>query len=80
MTTANNIVDLGQRRPKRFPDLELKRRALLGELVIATGAGDLSLDVLAGVLLSANETSCAENMETWRLRGELFFAYGQSGA
>jgi len=74
MTSADNVIDLRPRAPKRLSDLERKRRALLGELVAATGAGDLTLDVLAGVLLAAAETDCRERTDRWRRRGRAFFA------
>jgi hypothetical protein len=72
------------RKPKDF-DLELKAlderakqlrtRKLhqLGELVVATGADALPVDVLAGALLSAAETKEAPTREGWRARGAAFF-------
>lgn len=79
MATAN-VIEFGHRRPKRLSNLELKKRALLGELVMATGAGNLSLDALAGVLLLAAESDCIEKMSSWELRGAAFFAdEGQGG-
>lgn len=73
MATAN-VIEFGHRGPKRLSNLELKKRALLGELVIATGAGNLSLDALAGALLLAAESDCAEKMSAWEMRGAAFFA------
>lgn len=73
MATAN-VIEFGHRGPKRLSILELKKRALLGELVMATGAGHLSLEALAGVLLSATETDCSEKLGSWELRGAAFFA------
>ena len=78
MASADNVVELRPDAPKRLPDLERKKRALLGELVTATGAGDLPLDVLAGVLLAATETDCRERREGWKMRGRAFFAQGET--
>ena len=72
------------RKPRDF-DLEmkalneraklLKARKLhqLGELVIATGADVLAIDVLAGAMLAAVGTNDAAAMEGWRQRGVAFF-------
>lgn len=53
----------------------LKERKLhqLGELVIATGADVLPIDVLAGVLLTAIEAADHATVEGWRERGATFF-------
>jgi hypothetical protein len=53
----------------------LKERKVrkLGELIVATGADALPLDILAGVLLAAAETKDASLMEAWRTRGAAFF-------
>jgi len=53
----------------------LKERKLcqLGELVIATGADVLPIDVLAGAMLVAIGTNDAATMEGWRQRGAAFF-------
>jgi hypothetical protein len=78
----------GKDRPMRKPrdyDAELKaltdkarqlktrKQSQLGELVIATGADTLSIDLLAGVLLAAVETSDHAMKEVWRKRGAAFF-------
>ena len=72
------------RKPKDF-DSELKalderakqlrRRKLLqlGELIVATGADALQVDVLAGALASAAEAKDAATREGWRARGVAFF-------
>lgn len=72
------------RRPKDF-DSELKAlderakqlraRKLhqLGELVVATGADVLPIDILAGALLSSAGTKDASLREGWRARGAAFF-------
>ena len=53
----------------------LKERKLhqLGELIIATGADVLSVDVLAGALLVAADTKDSVTVEGWRKRGAAFF-------
>lgn len=72
------------RKPRDF-DLEmkalndraklLKERKLrqLGELVIATGADALPVDVLAGALLAAVDMKDTATREDWRKRGAAFF-------
>ena len=72
------------RKPRDF-DTELKAlgdkaRGLksrkvqqLGELVIATGAGALSADELAGALVALAETKEAGKREAWARRGAAFF-------
>ena len=54
---------------------QLKDRKVhqLGELVIATGADALPVEQLAGLLLSAVETTDATTREGWRRRGATFF-------
>ena len=49
----------------------------LGELVIATGADALDLDILTGALLSIVKTKDAKEREAWRVSGAAFFR-GQS--
>ena len=53
----------------------LKERKLcqLGELVIATGADVLAIDVLAGAMLVAAGTNDTAVVEGWRQRGAAFF-------
>jgi len=53
----------------------LKERKLhqLGELVIATGADVVPIDVLAGAMLSAVDATDAATVEGWRRRGATFF-------
>lgn len=53
--------------------LKARKQSQLGELVIATGAGDLTLEELAGALLVAAGTSDAARREAWRKRGAAFF-------
>jgi len=54
---------------------ELKTRKVqqLGELVIATGADQLSTDELAGALVAITETKDAAKREAWAKRGVMFF-------
>ena len=54
---------------------ELKTRKVqqLGELVIATGADQLSTDELAGALVAIAETKEASKREAWAKRGVIFF-------
>ncbi|TPJ38585.1 conjugal transfer protein TraD [Mesorhizobium sp. B2-7-1] len=54
---------------------ELKARKVqqLGDLVIATGADQLSTDELAGALVAIAETKDAAKREAWVKRGVMFF-------
>ncbi|WHO37627.1 conjugal transfer protein TraD [Sphingobium sp. AP49] len=72
------------RKPRDF-DSELKALAdkarqlrerrvrQLGELVTATGADALDVDVLAGALLHATTVKDAATKEGWRKTGSVFF-------
>ncbi|MHA6770289.1 conjugal transfer protein TraD [Sphingobium ummariense] len=53
--------------------LKAKKVQQLGELVTSTGADALDLDVLAGVLLAAVESTSADEKEAWRAEGSAFF-------
>ncbi|CDX55600.1 Conjugal transfer TraD family protein [Mesorhizobium plurifarium] len=57
---------------------ELKTRKVqqLGELVIATGADQLSTDELAGALVAIAETKDTARREAWGKRGVTFFESG----
>ncbi|MER9300467.1 conjugal transfer protein TraD [Mesorhizobium sp. M0621] len=57
---------------------ELKTRKVqqLGELVIATGADQLSTDELAGALVAITETKDTSKREAWAKRGVMFFESG----
>ena len=57
---------------------ELKTRKVqqLGELVIATGADQLSTDELAGALVAITETKETAKREAWAKRGVMFFESG----
>ncbi|MBZ9683327.1 conjugal transfer protein TraD [Mesorhizobium sp. CO1-1-2] len=54
---------------------ELKTRKVqqLGELVIATGADQLTTDELAGALVAIAETEDISKREAWAKRGMTFF-------
>ncbi|ARP68338.1 conjugal transfer protein TraD (plasmid) [Mesorhizobium sp. WSM1497] len=54
---------------------ELKTRKVqqLGEMVIATGADQLSTDELAGALVAIAETKDTSKREAWAKRGVMFF-------
>lgn len=53
--------------------IKARKQAQLGELVAATGADDLDVDMLAGALLDAAATSDTARREAWRKRGAAFF-------
>ncbi len=57
----------------------LKERKIrqLGELVIATGADALDVEVLAGGLLGLVAVEDPGRQEGWRRRGEAFFRGGK---
>jgi DNA-binding protein H-NS len=77
-------MEIAMRKPRDFDTelktLEDKARELktrkvqqLGELVIATGADQLSTDELAGALVAIAETKDAAKREAWAKRGVMFF-------
>ena len=53
--------------------LRAKKVEQLGQLVTSTGADALELDILAGILITAVESSNAEEKEAWRAKGSAFF-------
>nr|WIE94396.1 conjugal transfer protein TraD [Mesorhizobium sp. WSM4875] len=57
---------------------ELKTRKVqqLGELVIATGADQLSTEELVGALVAIAETKETAKREAWAKRGAMFFDSG----
>lgn len=63
---------------ERTAALKARRIAQLGELVIATGADALEVEVLAGALLSAAGESDAAVPRGWRIQGEAFFRGGKT--
>lgn len=60
----------------------LKERKIrqLGELVVATGADALDVEVLAGGLLAMTTVTEAGRKDTMRARGAAFFRNGSRGA
>jgi DNA-binding protein H-NS len=58
---------------ERTQRLKTRKVAQLGELVIATGASELDLDVLAGALVTAVETKAPDAITAWRAKGQRFF-------
>ena len=54
-------------------ELKIRKVQQLGELVIATGADDLTADELAGALVALAETKDAGKREAWARRGAAFF-------
>lgn len=61
---------------------QLKERKVhqFGDLVIATGADNLTIEQLAGLLLTGTESKDAGAKEDWRKRGAAFFQRQQSNA
>lgn len=57
--------------------LRARKIAQLGELVVATGADALDLDVLAGALIAARTNDVSQDKEAWRQRGAAFFQSGR---
>lgn len=53
--------------------LKSKKVEQLGQLVTATSADALDLNMLAGALLHAAEAASAEEKEAWRVKGAAFF-------
>lgn len=53
--------------------LKAKKVEQLGQLVTSTGADALDLDILAGILITAVDSSNAEEKEAWRAKGYAFF-------
>jgi hypothetical protein len=56
-----------------------RKQSQLGELVMATGADELSIEELAGALLAA-VTADRATREAWRNRGAAFFRGEREGA
>lgn len=57
-------------RTRLLQDRKLRQ---LGELVVATGADALPMEILAGALLSATDAPDMMRKEEWRARGAAFF-------
>ncbi len=58
---------------ERAKGLRARKIDQLGELVIATGAGALDAEILAGVLLAAVAEKAPGTREAWRTRGQASF-------
>ena len=58
----------------------MRKNKLVGEVVVATGASDLPLDVLAGALLEAAESNDNSKLMAWASRGAAFFDRGDRSA
>ena len=65
----SELKDL-QERTRLLQDRKLRQ---LGELVVATGADTLPIEILAGALLSATDAPDMMRKEEWRARGAAFF-------
>ncbi len=57
--------------------LQERKLRELGQLVTATGADSLGVDVLAGVLVNAFATTDKVQREEWRTDGAAFFLRGK---
>jgi hypothetical protein len=69
----NNVVKIVRSGPRRLTELAMQKNKLFGDVVAATGASHLPLDVLAGVLLEAVESDSNSKLAAWALRGAAFF-------
>lgn len=58
---------------ERAAELKSRKVRQLGELVVATGADTLSVDLLAGALIVANKETDSAVLEGWRKAGAAFF-------
>jgi len=57
-------------KARRLRDRKLVQ---LGELVVATGADALAIEILAGALVAARATSDTTTKEAWKEHGAAFF-------
>ena len=57
----------------RAKAIKARRIEQLGQLVTTTGADELDMETLAGVLLDAVASKDAEAKEAWRAKGADFF-------
>lgn len=64
---------------ERAKQLRERRLAQFGELVIATGADALDVEMLAGALLAVAESTDNATKEAWRRRGAAFFQRSARG-
>jgi DNA-binding protein H-NS len=78
------MMETDMRKPRDFDSelkaltekaklLKVRKVQQLGELVIATGADVLDLDILTGALLTIVKTKDAKEREAWRATGAAFF-------
>jgi DNA-binding protein H-NS len=63
-------------RAKLLQERKLRQR---GELVAATGADAMPIEIVAGALLAACDAT-ADEKEAWRRRGAAFFQRSRKGA
>lgn len=80
MEREDNVVTIARFGPRRLPELTMRKNRLVGDVVVATGAGDLPLDVLAGALLEAAENNDNTKLVAWASRGAAFFDGGDRSA
>lgn len=73
MECENNVVKIVRSGPRRLTELAMQKNRLVGDVVAATGAGHLPLDVLAGALLEAADSDNDAKLNAWALRGAAFF-------
>ena len=64
-------------KAKALKEDKLRR---LGELVVATGADALPMEILAGALLAAKAATDMVQTARWRAQGEAMFSAGMRGA
>src|SRR5277367_5620004 len=64
-------------KAKALKEDKLRR---LGELVVATGADALPMEILAGALLAAKAATDMVQTARWRANGEAMFSGGMRGA
>jgi hypothetical protein len=80
MRRPKNIDAELQALAARSRALKARKTVQLGELVIATGADELEIEVLSGALLAAAGNTEPKQLAPWRERGALFFRRGAGGA
>jgi hypothetical protein len=73
MRTPRNIDAELSALAHRAKHLKQRKITQLGELVIATGAGELEVEHLAGILVAAMDGASPEMFEEWRAKGRGFF-------
>lgn len=73
MRKPRNIDTELQALRDRTKMLKERKVRQFGELVVATGADALDVDMLAGALLAAARTDDGTRKESWRKSGSTFF-------